>query len=74
MQPVHTSDCKNDCARGCRVVVAWLPIEKNKVTQEETKTRDRTEAATSRTEADPLQPMINRNQSLFNCELDRDPI
>ena len=57
-----------------RVVAAWLPIEKNKVTPEETKTRDRTEAAISRTEADPLQPMISRNQSRSNCELDRDPI
>lgn len=71
MQPVHTCDCKNDCARGCRVVTYR---KKNKVTPEETKTRDRTEAAISRTEADPLQPMINRNQSVSNCELDHDPI
>jgi len=46
-------------------VTDWPPLEylskKNKVTPEETKTRDRTEAAISRTEADPLQPMISRN-------------
>ena len=59
---------------GDRLATFGIPQEKNKVTLEETKTSDRTEAAINRTEADPLQPMINRNQSTSNYELDRDPI